>query len=206
MNATQNVQSNTLNVPDINTISLSGRVVVDPVTTNTQSGKTVCRFRFAYNPPKNAEQRQAEQNGGSANDTSIYYDVEIWDKLAQFIGDKVRKGSPLIIHGSLSISNWNDKTTGEPKQKTYIKAHKVDVLRLEDVRNGSAAGAGGNQYPAQGQAGGYSPAPPKAAYAQAPTQQYAQQAPPQQQYNNVNQNPAYNQGGYQPIPEDDIPF
>lgn len=191
MNPNQPVNGNTLNVPDINTISLSGRVVVDPVLNNTQSGKSVCRFRFAYNPPKSAEQRAAEQ-GGTQNDTSIYYDVEIWDKLAQFIGERVRKGSPLIVHGSLHMSNWTDKATGENKQKVYIKAHKVDVLRQEDVRGG--AGAGNTQYPAQ-QQGGYQQAPPKAAY--------AQQEPPQ--YNNQPQ-PAYNPNQYAPIPEDDIPF
>ena len=61
-----------------------------------------------------------------------------WQRLAEIVGEYVRKGSKLYIEGKLQTSTWEDRQNGEKKYRTEIVARDIVLLGSRD--NGQKAG------------------------------------------------------------------
>jgi len=55
-----------------------------------------------------------------------------WQRLAEIVGEYVRKGSKLYIEGKLQTSTWEDKQSGEKKYRTEIVARDIVLLGSRD--------------------------------------------------------------------------
>jgi single-strand DNA-binding protein len=62
-----------------------------------------------------------------------------WQRLAEIVGEYVRKGSKFYIEGKLQTSTWEDKQSGERKYRTEIVARDIVLLGSRD--NGEEARA-----------------------------------------------------------------
>ena len=51
-----------------------------------------------------------------------------WQRLAEIVGEYVKKGSKLYIEGRLQTSSWEDKQSGEKKYRTEIVANDLVLL------------------------------------------------------------------------------
>jgi single-strand DNA-binding protein len=45
-----------------------------------------------------------------------------WQRLAEIMGEYVRKGTKLYIEGKLQTSSWKDRQNGEKKYRTDVVA------------------------------------------------------------------------------------
>lgn len=80
----------------MNTVILLGRLVREPEVRYTNNGKACCRFTLAIDRPYNS----------TANETKAdFIPVVIWDKCAELIGNRVRKGDRLLVDGR--IESWS---------------------------------------------------------------------------------------------------
>ncbi len=61
-----------------------------------------------------------------------------WQRLAEIVGEYVRKGSKLYVEGKLQTSTWEDRQNGEKKYRTEIVARDIVLLGSRD--NGQKAG------------------------------------------------------------------
>jgi hypothetical protein len=55
-----------------------------------------------------------------------------WQRLAEIVGEYVRKGSKLYVEGKLQTSSWEDRQNGERKYRTEIVARDIVLLGAQD--------------------------------------------------------------------------
>lgn len=77
---------------DINTCTFTGRLAADPEVKQTQSGKTVARFRLAV--------------GGFRKDETYWLDFEAWGKTAEALANYRHKGDPVGVVAHAVVDQW----------------------------------------------------------------------------------------------------
>jgi len=140
-----------LRLPDLNRVIIAGRVAFDPELRYISSGRAVCRLRIANT-------RYYRSKDGERREETCWVDASCWDKQAEFVGERIKKGRPVLIEGRLKSDEWEDKSTGQKRSKIEISAQRIVPLDWEE---GGAPGSGsGRDYdgPPQGQS---SPPPPR---------------------------------------------
>lgn len=63
---------------------------------------------------------------------TLFIDVECWDKLADSVAEHKRKGEYVVIIGEWDMDEWEDKETGKPRRKYFVRARDV---RFEGPRS-----------------------------------------------------------------------
>ncbi len=158
-----------LRLPDLNKVIIAGRLTRDPELKYIGSGRAVCNLSVA-----NSQHYRTKE--GERRESTTFVNVTLWDKQAEWVGERLKKGRPVLVEGRLKSDSWEDKTTGQKRTKLEISAQRLTPLDWDDDgRGGGGGGGGGDNY------GGGRPAE-------------TQQAPPAPR-------PIE-----EPIPEDDIPF
>jgi single-strand DNA-binding protein len=74
----------------INSLTIVGRVTRDPEIKHLESGKAVTKFSVAVD-------QRAKKKGD--NDKTDFFDVELWDKAAEFASQYVGKGQMVAVTG-----------------------------------------------------------------------------------------------------------
>lgn len=155
-----------LRVPDLNTLYIAGRLTSDPELKYTPTGKAYCRVRIANT-------RYFKNQQGERQEDTTFVNASCWDKQAEYIGEKLRKGRRVLVEGSLR--SYETEDNGQKTTRIEINARRITPLGWDD--QGQQPGATGGQ-PPQGQApGGYAP---QGGYQN--QQQPTYQQPPQQSF------------------------
>lgn len=99
-----------------NRVQLIGFLGSDPEIRTIESGKKLVRIRVATNESyKNAK-------GEPVKDTQ-WHNVVAWEKTAELVTEKLRKGSEVMIEGRLSYNEYTDKEG--------VKRYSTDVVMVE---------------------------------------------------------------------------
>lgn len=100
---------------DYNKTILSGRLTRDPeIREATQTGNTICRFGIASN------RTYKKKDGETLNNETVFVDCVAFGKTGQAIGDYFAKGKPILIDGRLHFAQWEDKASGDKRNKIEI--------------------------------------------------------------------------------------
>lgn len=110
-----------LRVPDLNTIVIAGRLTRDPDLKYISSGRAVCELSVANT-------RYYKDKSGERKEDTTFVNVTCWDKFAEYVGEKMQKGRPVIVEGRLKSESWDDKTSGQKRSKVYIMASRITPL------------------------------------------------------------------------------
>lgn len=163
----------------INKVILVGNLGNDPEVKYMPNGGAVTNISIA------TTDSWKDKNTGDKQERTEWHRVVFFNRLAEIVGEYLRKGSQIYIEGSLRTRKWQDQS-GQDKYTTEIVAKEMQML-------GSRQGAGA----ASMGSGDYNATP------SAPPAQSNRPAPQQQQ------SAAPSPSG-QPMPpdnfEDDIPF
>jgi single-strand DNA-binding protein len=111
----------------VNKVILVGNVGQDPDVKYTPSGVPVAKFSLATN------ERFKDKND-QWQDRTEWHSVVAWQRLAEIVGEYVRKGSKLYVEGKLQTSSWEDRQNGGKKYGTEIVAR--DIILLGSRENG----------------------------------------------------------------------
>lgn len=114
---------------DLNVCSFTGRLAADPEMKQTQSGKTVARFRLAV--------------GGFHKDETHWLDFEAWGKSAEMLAQYRHKGDSVGVVAHAVVDTWE-----KDGQKHSRVKFVVDNLPLNA---GSCRHLGEPTQPAQAQ-------------------------------------------------------
>ena len=101
----------------LNKVILMGRLCADPEIKTTNSCTTVCNFRVAVNRgyvSKSTGERQAD-----------FINVTCWRQTAEFVSKYFRKGSMIIVEGSLQNNDYTDQN-GVKHYSMIVSAEKAD--------------------------------------------------------------------------------
>ena len=100
---------------DINQLVLQGRLTREPEQRTTAQGMTVTSFGVANNPRGKDEK-------------ASFFDCTAFKQKAEFIGTYARKGSHVLIVGSIKQETWTDKNTGANRSKVGILVNDIKLL------------------------------------------------------------------------------
>jgi single-strand DNA-binding protein len=114
----------------VNKVILLGNLGKDPEVKYTPSGVPVAKFSLATN-------ERYKDKGGEWQDRTEWHNIVAWQRLAEIVGEYVKKGSKVYIEGRLQTSSWEDKQSGEKKYRTEIIASDLVLL------SGRGEGGGG---------------------------------------------------------------
>ncbi|WP_119964159.1 single-stranded DNA-binding protein [Simplicispira lacusdiani] len=151
----------------VNKVILVGNLGRDPEMRSFPSGDQVANVTIA------TTDRWRDKNTGENKEATEWHRVVFNGRLAEIVGQYLRKGSQVYVEGSLRTRKWTDQS-GVEKFTTEIRA---DTMQMLGSRQGMGGGQGGGYDEGGyggGDAGGYDQAPARRA---APPQRPA--APPQ---------------------------
>jgi single-strand DNA-binding protein len=160
----------------LNKVTLIGRLGADPEVRYMPSGGAVANISLATNF------RWKDKQTGEKKESTEWHRVVFFNRLAEIVGEYLKKGGQVYIEGRLKTRKWQDQN-GHDRYSTEIIATEMQML---DSRSGGTSHFGDTQPPVNTE----SAAPP-----QPPTQTHHTSAmppsPPPQTYDDF---------------DDDIPF
>jgi single-strand DNA-binding protein len=129
---------------NLNKVILIGRLTRDPEVRTFSNGGRVAKFGFAVN------NRKKNSQTGEWEDDPVFLDCEAFNrgetgKMADTVERYLKKGSQAFLEGHLQLDRWDDKTTGEKRQKLKIV---IDMMQMLDARR-DGGGPPAGRAPAQ---------------------------------------------------------
>lgn len=166
----------------VNKVILIGNLGQDPEVRYMPSGGAVANVTVA------TSDTWKDKSSGQMQERTEWHRVVFFNRLAEIVGEYLKKGSKVYVEGRLQTRKWQGQD-GQDRYTTEIVANEMQML---DARGGQGGGQGGVQGGSYASGGGASgggmgaqSAPPPAAGGQAAS------APPA--------------GGFDDF-DDDIPF
>ena len=102
---------------ELNINQFTGNLVRDPEQVATKNGKILLKFTIAYN-----SRSTTDSEGSHAN----YLQVEAWEKLAEAMVPRLKKGLRIVTKGELVQKRWKDQD-GKTKSQFVLVANTVMV-------------------------------------------------------------------------------
>ena len=104
----------------VNRATLVGRVGRDPELRFTADGTPVASFSMAMT------EIYKRKDGTKADDTT-WLDIVVWRKLAEIVGEYVKKGALLYVEGKIQVQKYEDRE-GVKRQKIQVVADQMKML------------------------------------------------------------------------------
>ncbi len=117
---------------DLNKVMLIGRLGADPEMRYTPSGSPVTSFRLAVG-------RQWRDGGGENRDETEWFNIVVWNKLAEICNQYLTKGTRVYLEGRLQTRSWEDQQSGQTRYRTEVIVSDMIML---DGREGRSAREG----------------------------------------------------------------
>lgn len=102
----------------MNTTVLVGRVGRDAEIRYFESGKVKANFSIAVN----------RWDSKTKSEVADWFNIDVWDKLAEFAGEYVKKGVQVVVDGRIAQNKWTDKVTGNERENFLIIANSIRLL------------------------------------------------------------------------------
>ena len=125
----------------INKVIIVGNLGRDPEMRTFPSGDQVANVTIA------TTDKWKDKQSGEMKEATEWHRVVFNGRLAEIVGQYLRKGSQVYVEGSLRTRKWTDQS-GQERYTTEIRADTMQML-------GSRAGAGGGGGGQGAGAGGY---------------------------------------------------
>lgn len=159
----------------VNKAIILGNCGQDPELKYGQSGNAFASVSIA------TSEKWKDKQTGQQQERTDWHNVKFFGKLAEIVGQYIKKGSKIYVEGSMHTDKWQDQN-GQDRYTTYVKAA---IMQMLDSRQDSQQAAPRQNYAPQAAPQGYPQQPPPppsggrpahAAHGSAPpTTNYAQQ-------------------------------
>jgi len=113
---------------------LMGNLTRDPEVRFTQSNQAVVKFSLALN-------RRYKKQDGTWTEATDFIDVTMFGKRGEAFGKYHKKGDSAFVEGELRQDTWEDKNTGQKRQKLYVVANAWEFVKGEKGSSSSSGGA-----------------------------------------------------------------
>ena len=166
----------------VNKVILIGNLGKDPEMKSFPNGDAYCNLTLA------TSESWTDKTSGEKKERTEWHNLVFTRKLAEIVGQYLKKGSKIYVEGSLRTRKWQDKE-GHDRYTTEIQVNDMQML---DGKGGGGS-SGGDDY---GSSSGYGGGASSGARSSAPPRERAP----------ARQTPAAPQGGDGGFEDDDIPF
>ena len=119
----------------VNKVILIGSLGRDPEMKYTASGTAIANISVAT-----SESWKDKQTGEKVQKTE-WHRVVAFQRLAEIMGEYLKKGSPVYIEGKLQTRKWQDQN-GQDRYTTEIVAGQMQMLGSKPESSGQSSGSG----------------------------------------------------------------
>ena len=119
----------------VNKVTLIGNLGADPEVRYTANGSAVANIRLA------TAESWRDRESGETQERTEWHRVVFFSRLAEIVGEYLKKGSQVYIEGRLQTRKWQDRD-GNDRYTTEIVANEIQML-------GGRGGGGGFDAPSQ---------------------------------------------------------
>lgn len=135
---------------------LVGNLTRDPEVKYTRSGTAVCEVSLAINLV------WFDKQSNSRKEEVTFVNVALWGRNAEVAGEYSSKGSSVLIEGRLKLEQWQDKDTGNNRQRLVVVGEQYRMLGRKPGDHGGSGrqGEGSQEDYSQEGGEGYPPADP----------------------------------------------
>ena len=168
----------------VNKVILIGNLGKDPEMKSFPNGDAYCNLTLA------TSESWTDKTSGEKKERTEWHNLVFTRKLAEIVGQYLKKGSKVYVEGSLRTRKWQDKE-GHDRYTTEIQVNDMQML---DGKGGGGGGGGDEYGGGSSSYGGGSSA--GSSRSSAPPRERAPARPA----------PAAPQGGDGGFEDDDIPF
>ncbi len=109
-----------LRMPSINQVTLTGRLAQDPEFRITEGGHPRLSGRIAVN-------RSYRDRDGEWQQEASFFNIVVWQKLAELNADRLTKGVPVLVSGRLRSHSWRDEQE-QPHSLVEVQVRTLQVL------------------------------------------------------------------------------
>ncbi len=139
---------------NLNKVLLMGNLTRDPEVRYTPKGTAVTELGIAVN-------RTFSGENGEKREEVTFVDVTVWGRTAENAGQYLKKGRSVFIEGRLQLDSWEDKQSGQKRNKLKVVADNVQFLGSPRGGSGGGPDEGGSYESARPSGAGRTSAPPK---------------------------------------------
>ena len=142
----------------VNKVILIGNLGRDPEVRYAPSGSAICNVTIA------TSRNWKDKASGERQEETEWHRVVFYRKLAEIVGQYLKKGSSVYIEGRIRTRKWQDKE-GQERYTTEIEATEMQMLGGRQSAASSSGGEAeyGGSMPSSSSGGGSRPAPAKKA-------------------------------------------
>lgn len=119
----------------VNKVILVGNLGADPETRYMPNGDAVANIRLA------TTESWKDKASGEKKEITEWHRVVFYRKLAEIVGQYLKKGSAVYVEGKIETRKWTDKE-GQERYTTQIVANEMQMLGGRSG-GGSPASSGG---------------------------------------------------------------
>ncbi len=133
----------------INKVILVGNLGKDPEVRYSPNGNAVANITLA------TSEQWKDRNSGEQQEKTEWHRVVFFNRLAEIVGEYLKKGSQVYVEGKLQTRKWQGQD-GQDRYTTEIVASEMQML-------GGRQGGGDDSWSSSRSAGGSKAAAPAAA-------------------------------------------
>jgi single-strand DNA-binding protein len=124
----------------VNKVILVGNLGADPETRYLPNGDAVANVRLA------TSESWKDKTTGEKRELTEWHRVVFYRRLAEIVGQYLKKGSSIYIEGRIRTRKWQDKE-GQERYTTEIEANEMQMLggRQSASLSGGETEYGGSQ-------------------------------------------------------------
>lgn len=127
----------------VNKVILVGNCGRDPEIRYLPSGQAVANISIA------TSSRRKDKNTGENIETTEWHRVTFYDKLAEIVGEYVKKGRPLYVEGRLKYGKFTNKD-GHEQNTCDIIATEMQLLGGREGMGAPGGDEGGSSFSGSG--------------------------------------------------------
>lgn len=131
----------------INKVILVGNLGADPETRYMPNGDAVANIRLA------TTESWKDKDSGEKKEITEWHRVVFYRKLAEIVGQYLKKGSSVYVEGRIRTRKWQDKE-GQERYTTEIEANEMQMLGGKPAGDSAQSQQKPQQRNAQGAQGG----------------------------------------------------
>ncbi len=137
----------------VNKVILIGNLGKDPEVRYMPSGGAVANVTIA------TSESWKDKTTGEQQERTEWHNVVFYNRLAEIVGEYLKKGSQVYVEGSIRTRKWQDKETGKDRYTTEIIANEMHMLGSR--AGGGEAGASSGKVRAKPEGASAAPAKPE---------------------------------------------
>ena len=125
----------------INKVIIVGNLGKDPEMRSFPNGDQIANVSIA------TTDRWKDKTSGEMKEATEWHRINFSGRLAEIVGQYLKKGSQVYVEGSLRTRKWTDKD-GQEKFTTEIRADQMQMLGSRQGMGGSGSSDEGSGYEA----------------------------------------------------------